>query len=480
MLKKILIVLGSIIGLVIILVIVAGILIRVIVNKEFVETQISKVLNRQVQIEKIDVSIFSLVSGIEIDKVAISNFKTPEQLAALKGKPVAAGDIFAGMEALRFKVKFLPLFRKQLELKELVLYRPLINVAKNKQGVLNCDDLIKSGKGGKEDKDAAKKEKIKEPAKTITADDLPVAIAVGEIGIKDGTINYYDGANDQKFQIYRLTTLAYDIDIDPKDLQNNDLVKLKIALGIKTVGAMKTGSVQSFDIFIDGSGRVIPFDLKTRKLDPEIILHVAFPDGSITGLQIFNSVASIPLLGDYLGQHISFLKGKQEWKNSKASFLDLRYKDNKAEITNGKFDLQEAVLGFAGSMNTETKALDMNVDMLMKKEINDAVKADLAKRIDAAIKNPDVKKYVDVNKLAEAAMQPLLNKDGMIDLKMKIGGTTKKPETRLTEPKLDSLDSVVKKSAGSILQEAGKGAAKQLLKDDGKKLLEGVPGLFKK
>lgn len=473
MFKKILITLGAIIGAVIILIVIAGIVIMITVNKEFIESQMSKVLNRQVHIEKIDVNIFSFVSGIEIKNVAISNFKTPEQIAQLKGKAVPAGDIFVGMEALRFKVKFLPLFKKQFELKELVLYSPLINVSKSKQGILNCDDLIKSKKAHPE-------EKAKEPAKPITADDLPIAISAGEIGIKKGTINYYDGEYDQKFQIYKLTALAYDIDINPKELQAKDIVKLKMGLGIKTIGAMKTGSVQSFDITIDATGRLIPFDLKTRQLDPEIILHVGFPDGQITGLQIFNAVASVPLLGDYLGEHISFLKGKQEWKNSKDSSLDLKYKDNKAEITNGKFDLKDAALNFTGSMNTESKALDMNLDMLMKKEINDSVKNSLAKRIDAGIKNPDIKKYADSNKLAEAAIQPLLNKDGLIDLKMKVGGTTKKTDVKLVEPKLDSLDSIIKKAAGSVLMEAGKGAGKQLLKDNQNKILDSVPNLFKK
>jgi hypothetical protein len=78
-------------------------------------------------------------------------------------------------------------------------------------------------------------------------------------------------------------------------------------------------------------------------------------------------------------------------------------------------------------------------------------------------------------------MQPLLNKDGLIDLKMKVGGTTKKTDVKLVEPKLDSLDSIIKKSAGSILMEVGKGAGKQLLKDEGqKKILDSVPNLFKK
>ena len=477
MLKKILITIGSLIAAILILIIAAGIIIMIKVDKAFIQSQMSRALNRQVYIEKIDVSIFSIVSGIEIKNVAISNFKTPPQLAALAGKPVAAEDVFTGMEALRFKVRFLPLLHKQIDLKELVLYSPIINLTKSKQGVLNCDDLIKSKKQNPADKADLEKKKESKP---ITADDIPVAITVGEIGIKNGTINYHDGESDQRFQIYKLTTLVHDINIDPKDLEKKDEIKLKMAMGIKTVGSMKTGSVQSFDVTIDATGKVIPFDVKTRLLDPEVMLHIGFPDGQITGLQMFNAVANIPLLGDYLGEYISFLKGKQEWKDSKASGVDLHYKADKAQLSNGKLDLKEANLLFDGAVNTQSNALDMNLDMVMNKEINDGVKNGLAKNIEAGIKSPEIKKYADSNKLAEAAMQSLLNKDGMIDLKFKVGGTTKKTDVKLTQPQLDSLGSVIKKSGGSLVTEAAKSAGKKLLGGDQKELMDGVQNLFKK
>ncbi len=485
--KKILIAIGAAIAAIIIFIAAAGIILVLIVDKSFIESRISQALHRQVEIEKIDVSIFSFVSGIEIKKMVISNFKTAPQLAALQGKPVAADDVFAGMESLRFKVKFLPLFKKQLELKELVLSRPLINLTRSKQGVLNCDDIIGAKKQPTAEppsKQIDLKKKVNEghvePAKPITADNIPVAIAVGEIGIKDGTVNYYDGEFDQKFQVYNLTTLAYDINIDPKDLARKDEVKLKIALGLKTVGPIKTGSVQSFDLTVDATGRVIPFDIKTRQLEPEIILHVAFPDGQISGLQIFNSVAAIPLLGDYLGEHISFLKGKQEWKKSKTSFVDLRYKSGRADISNGNLDLQEAKLLFAGTVNTDSKALDMNLGMVMKKEINNSVKTILAKKIDAGMRSPEVKKYVTADKLAEAALQPLLNKDGLIELKFKAGGTTKKTDVKIVQPQLDSVDGIVKKAAGNVLLETGKGAAKKLIGEEQNKIIDSTLDLLKK
>ena len=293
---------------------------------------------------------------------------------------------------------------------------------------------------------------------------------------------HYNGEHDQKFQIYKLTTLARDINIVPKELEKKNEVNLKLSMGIKTIGAIKTGSVQNFDITIDATGKMIPFDVKTRLLEPEVILHIAVPDGEITGLQIFNSIAAIPILGDYLGEYVAFLKDKQEWKDSKETGLDLRYKADKAQITNGKLNLKQAKLLFDGSMNMKSKAVDMNMDMAMKKEINDGVKTSLAKKIDSLINSPEVKKYADSNKLADAAMQPLLNKDGVIDLKAKVGGTTNKPDVKLTQPQLGSLGDIVKNAAGSVAIEAGKGAvkdaAKKLFNEDQQKVLEDVEGLF--
>ena len=474
MFKKLLIAIGAIIAVIVVLVIVAGIFVYTKVNKEFIASQMAKTLNRQVYIEEIDVSIFSVLSGIEIKKVVISNFKTLRELESLQGKPVAAGDVFAGMESLRFKVKIMPLFKKQLDLKELVLYSPVINLSKNKQGVLNINDLIKS----------KKQKELQEPAKPLTADEIPVDIVVGEIGMKNGTINYYDGEHDQKFQIYKLTTVAHDINIAPKELEKKNEVKLIFGMGIKTVGMMKTGSVRSFDITIDATGKMIPFDVRTRLLEPEVIIHIAVPDGEITGLQIFKSIAAIPILGDYLGEYISFLKDKQQWKDSSKTGMDIRYKAEKVEITNGKLDLNQAMIIFDGATNIKTKTVDMNLDMVMNKDINKPVQASLAKNIDSLIKSPDVKKYADSNKLAEAAMQPLLNKDGLIYLKTKVGGTMQKPDVKLTQPQLNTLGEVVKSAAGSVAIEAGKGVAKEtvkkLLNEDQQKVLDGVGGLFKK
>lgn len=272
----------------------------------------------------------------------------------------------------------------------------------------------------------------------------------------------------------------HDIDVDPKNLKSKNEAKVKLGMGVKTIGVMKSGSVQNFDVTIDAVGKVIPFDLSSRFLEPEAILHIAVPDGEITGLQLFNAIAAIPVLGDYLGENISFLKGKQEWKGSTQTGLDLRYKAGKAEMTNGKLDLKEARLLFDGAVQTDTRAIDINLGIVMKKEINDAVKAGLAKKIEALIRNPDVRKYVDTEKLATAAMQPLLNKDGLIDLKAKAGGATNKPDVRITQPQLGSLSRIAQDAAGNVAIEAGKGAARKLIQEHSPTVLDSLEGLLKR
>ena len=479
--KKLVKIFGGILAVIVLLVIIASVALILIVNKGMVENQMEKALSRRVQIEKIRVGIFSIVSGIEVKNVKISNFKTEKQLAMLKGKPVPPGDIFVSMEALRLKFRLMQLLRKKFELTELVMYAPFVNVTKSRDGVFNFDDLLRPKKLTKEEREALEKKKAAEaakPKKPFTADDLPVAVTVGELGIKNGSVNYYDGKLDQRFKVYKLTALVYDIRIDPKNLEKNDDVKVKIYMAIQSVGPVKTGSVKSFDITFDVTGNVKPFDLKTRKLDPEARLHAGSPEGQFTGLQIFNTMAADTVLTKYIGDQLSFLKGKQEWKGSKAASVDIWYKADRAKLSNGNLSIKDASLLFAGTVNTATKALDADLDLELSKARNSAVMAGIRKQVESGLKRLGVKKYANPEKIAETASKPLVNDRGMIYMKFKVTGTMSKPDSKLVHPSLGSLDAVIKQVVGNVLIEAGKEEGKKAVEKEGKKLIKKLPKLF--
>jgi len=481
MLKRLLKIFGGLIAFIVIIVIIAGVALMLFVNKGLIEGQMEKALSRHVEIKKISVGIFSIVSGVEVMQVKISNYKSPRELEALKGKPVPPGDIFVSMESLRLKLRLRPLLKKQFEIKELVLYGPVVNVVKSKDGAFNFDDLMRKKKPAGDE--TAKLEKKKsgqaaEPKKPFTADDIPVAVTVGEVGVKDGTLNYHDGKLDQRFQVYKLTALAYDIQIDPQNLEKKDRVKLKIYMAVKSVGPVKTGSVQSFDITLDAAGSAKPFDLKTRRLDPEVSLHAGSPEGEFTGLQILNTIAGNNVLGKYIGDQLSFLKGKQSWKGSDAASVDIWYKGGQARLSKGNLNIKEARLLFGGAVNINTKALDSDLELELKKERNGAVKTGIRKQVESGLKRLGAKKYANPDKIAEAAMKPLVNKEGMISMKFKVTGSMNKPDTALVHPQLGSLDDIIKQVAGDVLIEAGKEAGTKAVEKGGKKLLKKLPKLF--
>lgn len=479
MAKKIIWGIGIFLAAIIVLALVAGIVVYFTVDKKFVASHLARALNRQVTIEAMDVNIFSVFSGIEVKKVVISNFKTPEERAKLEGKPVSPEDTFARLDAFRFKIALLPLLKREVKLKELLLVRPSINLVKYKDGSLNISDFLLPPKGA-----AVEERKEEAPMKAVSADMIPAAISVGEIGLKDGTIEYYDSKLEHRFKVYNLTFLLHEIEIDPSDLEKRDVIKLTFHAGLKTVGPIRTGSVQTFNVVLEATGKVIPFDVKSRLLDPEVLLHLSLPEGEVTGLKIFDAVASIPILGEYLGEYVSFLKGTQRWKESRESGLDLRYKGDQLELKNGRLTLAQARISFAGAMNVKTKKTDLDLGIAMSREISESVKGTLARRVGTLIVRPEVKKYVSAEALAQAALKPLLNPEGAIFFMAKVGGTTEKPEVKIVKPELRSLPEVIKEATSQVALEAGKevvkGAAKDLMKGEGQKVLDNMGDLLKK
>jgi len=439
--KKILKWVAIVIGSIFALIIIASIVLMLVVTKDMIAQQMEKALNRHVTIEKIDVSIFSVVSGIEVKGVAISNFKTPKQLEALKDKPVDKGDLFVGLDSFTFKLKFLPLLQGKFELRELLLTGPKINITRYQSGAFNFSDLMKPSKEEKKVEEVKKEE----PSKPLTADTLPISITIGKVGIERGTITFVDQSLQQTFQLYNLNALVHDIEIDPKDLAKKNQVKLKLDIGIKTIGKTSGGSVESFDIGLASRGTVKPFDLKTRILNPEIALKAGSPYGTMTGLQIFDAIKSNETLANYAGK-FDFLSKDVKWKNG---YVDIWYKGGLLKITNGKISTDDYAGNFKADVNFNTKAIYADIDMTLNEKHNKSIRSGIEKNASKLIKG-DIAKYVKSDKVAEKAFGYLTNKDGKVFLQFLITGTMDNPKTKLAAPKLPSLSDIIKDMAGDI------------------------------
>src|SRR3990172_10474661 len=124
------------------------------------------------------------------------------------------------------------------------------------------------------------------------------------------------------------------------------------------------------------------------------------------------------------------MKGKQEWKGSKAASVDIWYKADRAKLSNGNLSIKDASLLFAGTVNTATTALDADLDLELSKARNSAVMAGIRKQVESGLKRLGVKKYANPEKIAETASKPLVNDRGMIYMKFKVTGTMSKPDSK--------------------------------------------------
>ena len=136
----------------------------------------------------ISLSLFPWI-GIDLGKVEISNAK------GFGNKP------FAKMEHLQVRAKLWPLFKQQLEADTIVIEGLKLNLAKNRQGISNWDDLSKTTSKTKpaaktKDKASSKTKNKKESMQNILG-----AIALNGLQIENAQFNWHDQQTKQKITV---------------------------------------------------------------------------------------------------------------------------------------------------------------------------------------------------------------------------------------------------------------------------------------
>ena len=132
--------------------------------------------------------------GIEVGGVTLGNAK-------------GFGDApFFHADAMALRIKTMPLLKKQYELDTLRLHGVEVNLAMNKEGISNWDDLV-----GEKDADAGKQEPIQ-----------LAAVILGGVDIKDTRFTWVDQMSDQTFRISDLNMSTGELIFgEPIDIKMN-------------------------------------------------------------------------------------------------------------------------------------------------------------------------------------------------------------------------------------------------------------------
>jgi AsmA protein len=131
--------------------------------------RIEKALSRQVEIEQIDISLFS---GIVLKNIAVMERQ---------------GNVaFLAAEKMTLRYRFWPLFRMRVEIDEISIDKPQIRLERLADGRFNFSDLVPAA----DQKSAAEQEAPVQAAADATDSDIKLLIS--QIAVHQGTIQFVD------------------------------------------------------------------------------------------------------------------------------------------------------------------------------------------------------------------------------------------------------------------------------------------------
>src|SRR6185369_13805539 len=138
-------------------------------HKDYLLARAQESLGRTMSVGEIAVTLWGGI-GVRLKQFALSD------------DPAFSKDPFVSAADLQVNVKLMPLLKKELEIRNMVLHKPVINVMRDKTGRFNFSSIG----GDKEKKDKAAKEKEKERAEKGGAPPLAVSL----VDVDGGELRY--------------------------------------------------------------------------------------------------------------------------------------------------------------------------------------------------------------------------------------------------------------------------------------------------
>ena len=246
--KTIKIAISLLIGLVLLLIIAAVALPLLIDPNDFrdeISGLVEKQTGRKLTIEgEIGFSVFPWL-GIELGKMELSN------------APGFGDRPFAGIEQADLKIKLLPLLRKQVEIKTVVLHGLDVNLARDKSGKTNWDDLVSTTK----EPSTAETPQEGEPA-TLAS------LEVSGIEIRNARISWDDQQSGVRYGVENLDlesgALApgkpFPLTLEMEVAASQPAVRARLRLSSQVTFDLEQENyrLDSPDITLDTTGEVIP------------------------------------------------------------------------------------------------------------------------------------------------------------------------------------------------------------------------------
>lgn len=268
--------------------------------KPEIESAVNDATGRKLVIEgDLELSVFPWL-GVSTGKLVLDN------------APGFTETKFAEIEASEIKVKLLPLLSKNLEVNRIVLKGLRLNLAKNKSGVSNWDDLTKTeAKSAKQDQTSADAaDKASKPNKEEAP--LFAALAIGGIALEDAFIVWDDRQNDQHIELQKLNlktdSLKFDepiaIDLSVTIINAKPAVteRLELSTELTVNEALNVFAINDFKITSVTEAETLPNGKINTAISANIDIDLVKQTAKIPDLKL--SINDLTLTANLTGNNI--------------------------------------------------------------------------------------------------------------------------------------------------------------------------------
>jgi len=163
-------------------------------NKDYLLARAQESMGRTMTVGEIGLTLWGGI-GVRLKQFSLSD------------DPAFSSEPFVRAADLQVNMKLLPLlFKRELEIRNMVLHRPVINVLRDNSGQFNFATIG----GEKEKKDKAEKEKKERTGER----GAPPSLAVSLVDVDDGEIHYKDAAEGVDFHATQLDFKVKDINFE--------------------------------------------------------------------------------------------------------------------------------------------------------------------------------------------------------------------------------------------------------------------------
>jgi len=213
-------------------------------NKDYLLAQAEQALGRKVSVGDAELTIFDGIG------VRLTNF-------VLADDPAYSSEDFVRAKDMQINVELWPLFRKEFQVKRIILHEPVIRVIRNVSGDFNFATL------GKREKEEKVRGEVKKEKRPPAAKDSTAALFVSLVDISGGDLRYRDLKDGADLRLQQIDLKLSDLDFDKpvKAELAAVLFSAKQNLNVKVrIGPFRPGG-EFGQLALDGQVQADPLDL---------------------------------------------------------------------------------------------------------------------------------------------------------------------------------------------------------------------------